>query len=302
MMKAGNLRAWVDRETLVEPETIVVESSDGTKVEAFLTLPSDEMLAVAGPVPLVVNPHGGPIGVRDRRVYDPFVAYLTSWGFAVLQVNYRGSSGYGREFEDAGKREWAQAIEDDIDAAVENVMARPEVDADRLCIVGGSYGGFSALASVVRHKSRYRCAATLNGVTDIPLMFETSDFADYEKLLEQFAVVAGDLEKNRSKLIDLSPAYNVAEMDVPIFVVFGTDDRRVDADHAHRLLLMMETHQKNHDVLEIREARHSFSSREWVVAVRALRRFLTRHLQPGLEVEPDPALEEPLFELLLKID
>ncbi len=298
----GQRLSRVDRGQLRETQTLRVESKDGTPIEAFLTMPDLSLLEGAEGVPLVVFPHGGPIGVRDSKQFDPVVQYLASWGFALLQVNYRGSSGYGLHFEDAGKRQWAQDIEDDIDAAVELVMARSDIDESRVCIVGGSYGGFSSLASILRHKTRYRCAATLNGVTDIPLMFDTSDFADSDDVLERFTEVAGDLETDREKLIELSPVYHVSEFQVPIFVAYGTEDRRVDPDHAHRLLLMLETHGKAHRSLEIRGAAHSPSQREWVIWLRALRRFLTENLYAPGEFVPDPQLESPGFDILWEVE
>jgi dienelactone hydrolase len=296
VIEVGRVASDLDEREHVEVETLEVESADGTRIEAFLAQPRSP----SGPdgAPLVVHPHGGPIGVRDSKDYNPFVQYLASWGFATLQVNYRGSSGYGRSFEEAGRKEWAQGIEDDIDAAVEAVMARPEIDETRICIVGGSYGGFSALASIVRHQTRYRCAASVNGVTDIPLMFESSDFADDERILELFAENVGDLENEQDKLIDISPVYQVERMQAPVYVVYGTEDRRVDPDHSHRLLLMLETLGKEHESLELEGAEHSFSTREWIIFSRAVRRYLTRYLFPGEEFVPDPGVDaHDIYEL-----
>jgi dipeptidyl aminopeptidase/acylaminoacyl peptidase len=281
----GDVAQGLDRSKLVDVETIEVESEDGTRVEAFLALPNDRR---ESGVPLIVMPHGGPIGVRDNKDYNPLVQYFASWGFAFLQVNYRGSSGYGRRFEEAGKKQWAQGIEDDIDAAVEYAMARTEIDGTRICIVGGSYGGFSALASVIRHKTRYRCAVSLNGVTDIPFSFQGEDCSDAEGCLEEFAKIVGDPATERDKLIEISPAYHVDEIDTPIFVIYGTDDRRVDPDHSHRLLLMMETFGKEFESLEVKGAGHSPTKKEWELVSIALRRFLTRHLFPSTEFVGDP--------------
>lgn len=268
----------IDRNKLTPVESFRVASSDGVEVEAFLSIPRGG----AGPAPLVVMPHGGPIGVHDSREYDPVVQYLASWGFAVLQVNYRGSSGYGRSFEELGKKQWAKGIEDDIDAAVEQAMARPEVDGKRVCIVGGSYGGFSALASLIRHPGRYRCAVTLNGVSDIPLLYDSSDFADSKRAMEFYEEFVGDLETERAKLIEISPAYHASKIDAPVLVVYGTEDRRVDPDHAHRLILMLELYGKEHQEITVQGAEHSFDRAEFIVVARALRRFLTTHLMPGV--------------------
>ncbi|MBK7950987.1 MAG: S9 family peptidase [Deltaproteobacteria bacterium] len=277
----------VGRERLVPVESFRVKSRDGTEVEGFLTLPRGR----SGPVPLVVMPHGGPQDVADDREYDGFLQYLAHWGFAVVQINYRGSSGYGLEFSELGKKEWARGIEDDIDAAVEYVMALPSVDEDRVCIEGGSYGGFSALASVIRHRDRYRCAISLNGVTDIPFLGISSDYSDSKSAMKSFERVIGDLETERDKLIEASPAYHVEDLNVPILIVYGTDDRRVDSDHAHRMLLMLELHGKPHQFLEIEGAEHSPNRDEWIIYARAVRRFLSEHLLEDDEYVPDPRSE-----------
>lgn len=277
--------AELDEGRLADVETLEVASADGTRIEAFLTLPRAPEAAGA---PLVVHPHGGPIGVRDTTDYDPMVQYLASWGFAVLQVNYRGSSGYGLGFQESGKRQWAQGIEDDVDAAVEAVIARSDIDADRICIMGGSYGGFSALASIIRHENRYRCAVTINGVTDVPLSFDSSDFADNERALKGFAEVVGDVATDRDRLIEISPVYHVDRIRTPVYVIYGTEDRRVDPDHSHRLLLMLETLGKQHETLEVQGAAHSFSEAQWIVVAPAVRRFLTEHLLPDRPFVADP--------------
>jgi dipeptidyl aminopeptidase/acylaminoacyl peptidase len=284
----GAVGQELDRSHLVDVETVEVASEDGTRVEAFLALPNERS---EGGAPLIVMPHGGPIGVRDNKDYNPIVQYFASWGFAFLQVNYRGSSGYGRQFEEAGKKQWAQGIEDDIDAAVEYAIARPEIDGTRICIVGGSYGGFSALASVIRHKTRYRCVASLNGVTDVPFSFAGDDCADTEGCLEAFAEVVGDPKTERDKLIEISPAYHVDQIETPVFVIYGTEDRRVDPDHSHRLLLMLETLGKEHESLEVKGAGHSPTKREWELISIALRRFLTRYLFPSMDFVADPIPE-----------
>jgi hypothetical protein len=153
---AGRRMPWLDPRELVEVEAFRVIASNGTELEAFVARP--ESLA-DGPPPLVVLPHGGPAGIRDTRAFDPLVQYLAAGGLAVLQVNYRGSAGRGRTFLDAGKRAWGRGIEQDIEAAIEEVTRRGWVDGDRICVAGGSYGGYSALMSVIRRPDRYRCAA-----------------------------------------------------------------------------------------------------------------------------------------------
>jgi dipeptidyl aminopeptidase/acylaminoacyl peptidase len=275
----------IDLDALSAVTSIVVNSDDGTKIEAFLTLPKSN---ASRPVPLIVMPHGGPIDVRDNRVYDPVVQYFASWGFAVIQPNYRGSAGYGLAFMKSGKKQWAEGIEDDIDAAVEYAMALPEIDGSRICIVGASYGGFSALASIVRHKKRYACAVSWNGVSDIPMLYESSDIADSKNSLAFYTEFVGDLETGREKLIEASPAYHADEIETPVFFVFGTEDRRVDPDHSHRMMLMLELYGKAFDSLEVKGMAHGTTRREGIIVARAIRRYISQYLESGDRYVRDP--------------
>jgi acetyl esterase/lipase len=282
--RIGRFGENVDRAGLSPAESFRVKSRDGVEVEAYLTRPRSG----EGRAPLVVMPHGGPADVRDRRQFDPMVQYLASWGFAVLQVNYRGSSGYGLEFQKLGRKQWGRGIEDDIDAAVDQVRSRSDVDAENLCVAGWSYGGFSALASVVRHRDRYRCAISINGVADVPLFSDSSDTGDWKLVGSFFKEYIGDLETERAKLIEISPAYHAEEIETPTQIVFGTDDRRVDPDHAHRMALMLGLHGKSHETLEIEDMDHGGDRDDLVVILRAMRRFLTTHLMPDGAFVPDP--------------
>lgn len=280
----GRVQAGIDPKRLSPVRTFRVNSSDDVDIEAYLTVPRDR----TGPVPLVVMPHGGPFGVRDYRDFDPQIQYLASWGFAVLQMNFRGSSGFGLEHEARVKKQWARGIEDDIDAAVEHAMALPEIDGRRLCIVGGSYGGFSALASTIRHPDRFRCAVSIAGVTDVPLMLHSTDFADTAQGIAYFKAYIGDPEKERESLLEISPAYHADQISPPVLLIQGTEDRRVDRDHAHRLALMLELYRKPFEMVEIEGAVHGFDRDESIIVARTIRRFLTKHLHPGTEFEPDP--------------
>lgn len=147
-------------------QRIMAKGSDGLAIEAFLTLPKGE-----GKRPLVVMPHGGPIGISDSLHFNPEVQFLASLGYAVLQVNYRGSDGYGKAFREAGYRNYGRMIEDDIDAAISTVLKDFPLDRDRMCIIGTSYGGYSAMVSTIRWPHRFRCAVSIAGVSDRALFF-----------------------------------------------------------------------------------------------------------------------------------
>ena len=273
----GKTMPRLNASRLVDVEALGVESGDGTRVEAFLALPRS---FEGDRPPLVVMPHGGPLGVRDDRHFNPEVQYLAAAGFAILTVNYRGSGGYGRAFLEAGRREWSEGIEDDIDAAIEHVIARDLIDPKRICITGSSYGGCSALISVARSPGRYRCAASLAGPTDILLLFESSDFAETQLGRQELAEIVGDPDTERERLVSISPAYRSAEIDVPVFIAHGTHDTRVDVEHAYRMKAMLEANGRRCEWLIIDGAGHSPSREQYVDFLTMLRRFLERHLAP----------------------
>jgi dipeptidyl aminopeptidase/acylaminoacyl peptidase len=260
---------------LADVEAFQVQSADGRRIDAFLARP----LRPSGtPPPLVVWPHGGPIGVADQRAFDPWIQYLADAGMAVLQVNYRGSGGYGKSFLDAGRREWAQGIEDDIDAAVDRVVSQGLVDPGRIGIAGWSYGGYSALISAVRSPERYRCAASIAGPTDLPLIFQSSDFAASEEGRRRFAEIVGDPERDHDRLLEISPAYRAAEIRIPVLLGHGSEDRRVDVEHLYRMHVMLSELGKPHEWFVVDGAEHSPSPEQAIEFAQRLRAFLARHL------------------------
>ena len=270
---------WIQKSDTSPVEALRVTTKDGLEIEAFLTLPSHSCDAKS---PLVVLPHGGPIGVQDVKEFDPLVQFLAASGLAVLQVNYRGSAGYGRDFERAGKREQGAGIEDDIDAALAAALMDDRVDAERLCIAGGSYGGYSALMSVLRWPDRYRCAASIAGIVDLPLQYDSADFTDYEEGRKYFVEYQGDPETEYEYLKSISPLYRASEFAIPLLIVHGTEDRRVDVEHGYRMHLILEKLNKLHTWHPISGAEHNLSDDEWPRLARLLRKFLTSHLKPSV--------------------
>jgi len=277
MVPLARVAPWLDDDLLAEVEIVEIPNPNGgPDLEAFLTLPPQ---SDAKP-PLVVMPHGGPIGIADLRSYSGDVQYLARSGFAVLQVNYRGSSGYGREFLEAGRRQWGRGIEDDIEAAVEHVLVSGRVDGERMCVVGASYGGYSALMMVIRQPERYRCAASLNGVTDIALMFNVDEVTGGELLTARMEKLVGDPDRDYEEMRKYSPVYRADEIKVPIYLAHGAWDRTVDLDHMIRMKLALDLAKVPVEATIYAKMRHGFESRD--TAVRywlSLYEFLTEHLK-----------------------
>jgi pimeloyl-ACP methyl ester carboxylesterase len=228
-------RPWLAERRLAPSQVVRAKSRDGLDIEAYLTLPA----TVSGKVPLVLFPHGGPIGVRDDRHFNPDVQFMASLGYAVLQVNFRGSEGYGTAFRKAGAGSFGGAIEDDIDAALSAALAAHPLDEKRMCAVGASYGGYSAMISAIRWPERFRCVISIAGVSDLPLVFTASDSvlsAEARKWMETYI---GNPNKDLDVLRSRSPLYRYRELQVPVMLVHGTEDLRVDYEHSRRLVRML---------------------------------------------------------------
>lgn len=228
-------RPWLSGHTFAPTHVLRSTSRDGLAIESYLTLPPGG----DGKRPLVVFPHGGPIGIRDARQFDPEVQFLASLGYAVLQVNFRGSAGFGRAFRDAGERSYGSLIEDDIDAAINTALAEHPLDPTRMCAIGASYGGYSALVSAIRWPGRFRCAISVAGISDRILFFTASDTgrSDSGRALLEKAI--GDPTRDAEAMLRYSPLYRYAELDLPVMLAHGTEDRRVDYEHTRRLVRLL---------------------------------------------------------------
>jgi dipeptidyl aminopeptidase/acylaminoacyl peptidase len=264
---------------MVPAHSLTVKSRDGIQIEAFLTLPPGE-----GKRPLVVMPHGGPIGVADRLHFDPEVQFIASLGYAVLQVNFRGSEGYGRLFREAGHGQYGSGIEDDIDAAIQDVVARHPVDASRMCILGSSYGGYSALISSVRWPDRFRCAVSIAGLSDRLLFFTASDSVRSQAGRKIMIELMGDPREHRQSFLEASPLYQYRKLTVPVMLVHGREDLRVDFEHTRRLVRMLKLDGRTPVVLAFQHEGHGLEGKVALdIAWTGIAGFLRQHLD---EVPP----------------
>lgn len=230
-----NLMPRLEGKSFAPTHVVNATGKDGLAIEAYLTLPAGN-----GKRPLVVYAHGGPIGVSDRLHFDADVQFLASLGYAVLRVNFRGSEGYGKAFRDAGHGAFGTAIEDDIDAALGRALADHPLDASRMCTVGGSYGGYSALISAIRWPQRFRCAVSIAGVTELPLLLTANDSARSAEGRDQLEKIIGDPRKDLDAMRRASPLYRYDELVVPVLFAHGDEDLRVDLEHMRRLVRMLE--------------------------------------------------------------
>ncbi len=229
-------KPWIDPKTQATQRAFEFTARDGQRIEGLLTLPPN---GSGKNLPMVVVPHGGPYDVYDTWGYDADTQILAQHGYAVLQVNFRGSGGYGREFTDLGTMQWGRKMQDDITDATRWAIADGVADGKRLCIYGASYGGYAALMGVIREPDLYRCAVGVSGVFDLSKMYKWGSIrrSDFGQLY--LKKVIGE---DPAELAARSPAKLADKVTVPVLLVHGRLDSRVDIKHAR---LMKSALQKN---------------------------------------------------------
>lgn len=235
---------WIKPGEMSPMKPISFKARDGLELHGYLTIPAG---SDGKNLPMIVNPHGGPHGPRDEWGFNPEVQLLANRGFAVLQVNFRGSGGYGNAFEGKGYRKWGTAMQDDLTDAVRYVVAQGHADPNRVCIYGASYGGYAALMSAVREPDLYRCTVGYVGVYDLDAQYD-ADFAG-QKFGQSY--LKDVYPESKAERMEHSPAYGVARLKAPVMLVHGEKDVRVPIKNLHFLVEKMAAVGKKPEVVVI---------------------------------------------------
>jgi dipeptidyl aminopeptidase/acylaminoacyl peptidase len=247
-------RTWIDPKQMRPKEPFTLKARDGLELQGYVTRPTGD-----GPHPMVVLPHGGPHGYHDTWEFEPEVQLLASRGYAVLQVNFRGSSGYGMDFVRAGYREWGGKMQDDIADATRWAIEQKIAAADRICIYGASYGGYSALMSAAREPDLYRCAIGYAGVYDLELMYQSGDTPDSRNGVAYLERVLGS---DVARLHAQSPTYNAQSIKAPVLLIHGKADWRADYEHAERMKAALEKNNKKFEWMVLGREGHGIYDEE----------------------------------------
>ncbi len=268
------VRPWVDAAKMRPMTAFAMKARDGLELHGFVTKPAGE-----GPFPLVVLPHGGPHGMRDTWGYDWEVQLLASRGYAVLQANFRGSGGYGIDFQSAGYREWGAKIQDDITDATRWAIEQKIAAPDRIAIFGTSFGGYAALMGVVREPKLYRCAIGYAGVYDLELTLNSGDIRRSKSGRAYLDKVLGD---DHEELKARSPVNSAKAIEVPVLLIHGKEDWRADFAQAKRMKAALEAAGKKFEWVALSHGGHGIFDEETRrdVYERVLR-FLDRNLAPA---------------------
>lgn len=233
--KLLDLMPQLKEEDMATMLPINFKSRDGFTVYGYLTLPKGTVKGQK--VPLIVNPHGGPYGVRDSWGFNPETQLFASRGYATLQVNYRGSGGYGKEFYLAGSKQIGRNMLNDLEDGVAYVIKEGWVEKDKVAIYGASYGGLATLGSLIKTPDLYRCGIDYVGVSNL-FTFVESFPAYWKPFMKQFYQQWYDPENPEEKEImkQVSPALNAEQITKPLFVVQGANDPRVNINESDQIV------------------------------------------------------------------
>ncbi len=264
---------------------ITVTARDGVKLSGYLTLPVDSS---GKNLPFVMLPHGGP-WARDRWGFDPEVQFLASRGYAVLQINFRGSTGYGGAFLSAGFGQWGLKMQDDVTDSVKWAIAEGYADPRRVAIFGASYGGFAALAGLAFTPEIYRCGISYVGVTDVALLINSRpNHAWVFEELDQ--ALTGNPSKERAKLDAVSPLLNADKIRAPVLLAYGAKDERVNVSHGKRLAAKLKSQGTPVELIVKEEEGHGFRVlKNQVEFYTRVEKFLAKHMadDPGHPAKTD---------------
>jgi dipeptidyl aminopeptidase/acylaminoacyl peptidase len=242
---------WIDPAKMAPVAPMEFRNRNGEKLFAYYTAP----LGKQGPHPLVVMPHGGPFGISDSWSYDSDVQYLASQGYAVLQVNFRGSGSRGDSFEESGWKGWGTKIQDDIADGVKALIEQNLVNKDKICIYGVSFGGYSALMNPIRNPGMYKCAIGYAGVYDLAKMV---DNADASKQIRAFWARSLGTDEQTYQL--QSPVHHLAKLDVPVLLIHGKTDYTARFNQYVTLEAALKRSGKTYETLVKPEEGHGFYS------------------------------------------
>lgn len=246
------------------------KARDGLDIEGFLTLPQKtppKNLAT------IIFPHGGPIA-KDNESFDYWAQYFANKGYAVLQMNFRGSSGQGLAFRNAGLKNWGLKMQDDIEDGAKKLIADGITNPNKICIVGASYGGYAALMGAVKTPDFYQCAISINGVSNV------ADFVrDNSVFWSSYNVVDKQIGSDRNHLNNISPVNHADKIKVPILLVHGDSDRQVDDKHSKQMHEALKDENKKVTFISLEDEDHYLTNnKNRLKTFAAIDQFLTKHL------------------------
>ncbi len=273
--KIAEVSPWINEEDMATIQPIQYTSRDGLTINGYLTIPNK---AEAKNLPVIINPHGGPWH-RDTWGFNPETQLLASRGYAVLKMNFRGSTGYGRDFWEKSFKQWGKTMQDDITDGVKWLIEKGIADPKRIAIYGGSYGGYATLAGVTFTPELYACAVDYVGVSNLFSFMKTIP-PYWQPYLEMMYTMVGDPEKDQVSMTATSPALHTDKIVAPLFVIQGANDPRVNIDESDQIVSSLRARNIDVPYLVKYNEGHGFHNEEnRFEAYKAMVGFFAKHLK-----------------------
>ncbi|MGH9189364.1 MAG: S9 family peptidase [Acidimicrobiales bacterium] len=266
---------------LAKMEPFSFQARDGLTIHGYATFPPESSRAG---LPTILNVHGGP-WARDTWGYDPEAQWLANRGYLCVQVNFRGSTGYGKAFTNAGDRQWGASMHDDLLDAVAEVVGRGWADPDRVAVYGGSYGGYAALVGATFTPEVFACAVDIVGPSNLKTLIESIP-PYWAPMIAQFHTRVGNPETEADFLWERSPLSKVGEVKIPLLIAQGANDPRVKQAESEQIVAALREKGIDHEYMLFEDEGHGFAKPENRLRFyAAAERFLARHLGGRFEEE-----------------
>ncbi|UCH14111.1 MAG: S9 family peptidase [Bacteroidales bacterium] len=277
--KIHDISPWLKEEHLAEMVPVEYKSRDGLTIHGYLTLPTG---IKPKNLPVVIHPHGGP-WARDRWGFNPEVQFLANQGYAVLQMNFRGSTGYGKEFWLKSMKQWGQTMQDDITDGVKWIIQQGIADRDKIAIYGGSYGGYATLAGLAFTPDVYACGVDYVGVSNMFTFMKTIP-PYWEPIREMFYEMVGDPEKDSIMMAEVSPVMHADKIIAPLFVAQGANDPRVNKAESDQMVEAIRARGIDVEYMVKDNEGHGFRNEENRFDFYcAMGKFLARHIGDSIQ-------------------
>jgi dipeptidyl aminopeptidase/acylaminoacyl peptidase len=277
LTKLADRNPWLAEHQLAPMKPVSYKSRDGLTIHGYLTLP----LGVAPKnLPVVVNPHGGP-WARDQWGFNPEIQFLANRGYAVLQVNFRGSTGYGRKFYESSFKQWGRAMQDDVSDGVKWLIGQGIADSSRVAIYGGSYGGYATLAGLTFSPELYAAGVDYVGVSNLFTFMKTIP-PYWKPYLESLYEMVGNPERDSVALAAASPVFHVDRIRAPLLVAQGAKDPRVNINESNQIVDALRKRGIDVQYIVKENEGHGFHNEEnRFEFYEAMEGFLARHVKPA---------------------
>lgn len=291
LSKIADTAPWLKAEEMASMLPVAYTSRDGLEIEGYLTLPVGLTMETAKNLPVIVNPHGGP-WARDYWGFNPEIQFLANRGYAVFQMNFRGSTGFGRKFTEISYGQWGQTMQDDITDGTQWLIDKGIADPATIAIYGGSYGGYATLQGIVKEPDLYAAAVDYVGVSNLFTFLNTIP-PYWKPMLDMLYEQVGNPVTDSLMLAENSPVLNVERIKTPLLVVQGANDPRVNKAESDQMVEALRARGVDVEYLVKDNEGHGFHNEEnRFEFYRLMEKFLNEHLKGDAKKAVEPKAAE----------